>query len=278
MIRRDGHTHTHFCLHGSGEHAERFVQQAIQKGFNQYSFTEHSPLPEKLVKSLPNDRDYVNALAMKYGDIDNYLEMCVSLQQKYSSSIDLMIGLELDFIQGMESFTRELLDQYGHRMQDSILSVHFLIGKNGWRCVDSNPIDFKDGLIDYYGSVENVYHAYFDAVEESIDADLGPYKPKRISHLTLVEKFKRVYPLQNQDACRDKIVKLLKKIKTKNYELDVNIAGLYKPHCGDTYPTQWIIEEALTLGIPLVYGSDSHSVADVGRSYDLYEKFIGGLH
>ncbi len=45
MLKQDGHSHTEFCPHGSGEDVELMIQKAIRLGFESYSITEHAPLP-----------------------------------------------------------------------------------------------------------------------------------------------------------------------------------------------------------------------------------------
>ena len=43
LPKRDGHTHTEFCPHGSRESTELFIRRAIELGFETYSLTEHPP-------------------------------------------------------------------------------------------------------------------------------------------------------------------------------------------------------------------------------------------
>jgi histidinol-phosphatase (PHP family) len=271
---RDGHTHTQFCKHGSGETAEQFVLQAIRKGFSQYSFTEHPPLPRELTSSIPNGQWLVDELAMSMEELPMYFNMCRELKEKYKAKINLSVGLEVDFITGMENFTRSLINDHCEKLEDGLLSIHFLPGKGGWRCVDYSAEDFKEGLVDYYGSVERVYDRYYEMVEESIDVNLGPNKPNRIGHLTLIHKYKNVVGCKDPDYDKEHILKILKKVKKSGMELDVNLAGLYQPDCQEIYPPIWVIKEAIQLGIPLVYGSDCHRVIDVGRGYREFEKLM----
>ncbi|QAY66936.1 histidinol-phosphatase HisJ [Paenibacillus protaetiae] len=278
MDKRDGHTHTHFCYHGSGDHAELYVQNAIAQGFRTYSITEHPPLPEALTSRIPNGQALIDELAMPMKRLGEYLDMAESLREQYKDSIRLMAGLEVDYIPGMEQWTKGMLDECAGRLEDSLLSVHYLPGKGGWRCVDYTAEDFKEGLVDYYGSAERVYEAYYEAVEQSIDADLGLYKPKRVGHLTLIHKFKDAAAPADPDCCNDAILRILDKVQAKGMELDVNLAGLYQPACREVYPPEWILREAVKRGIPLVYGSDSHNPGHVGRGYDVYEQLMHKLH
>src|SRR5262247_2926414 len=126
---------------------------------------------------------------MRREDFEAYLLHAEELKRRYADRIEIRVGLEVDYIPGFESEVREMLNRNGSQLDDALLSVHFLEGKGGWRCVDLSPEDFQDGLIDAYGSVEAVHRAYWAAVKLAVEADLGPRKPRRMSHLSLAHKF-----------------------------------------------------------------------------------------
>lgn len=56
LIKREGHSHTEFCPHGSGEDVELMIQKAIKLGFQEYSITEHAPLPEASQICMPANK------------------------------------------------------------------------------------------------------------------------------------------------------------------------------------------------------------------------------
>ena len=60
-------------------------------------------------------------------------------------------------------------------------------------------------------------------------------------------------------------MKLLHEIQAGGYALDYNGAGTSKPLCREPYPPHWVIEEAIKLSIPLVYGSDAHQAKELGQ-------------
>jgi len=128
-----------------------------------------------------------------------------------------------------------------------------------------------------YGSVEAVHQAYWLTVKQGILADLGPYKPKRISHLSLCHKFQLRYPLQDPNQFRPEILEILDLIGAASFELDLNAAGLFKPDCQEIYPAPWIIQEALKRGIPFIYGSDTHSVKGVGQGFEKAQEILANL-
>ena len=269
LIRRDGHTHTEFCPHGSREATEGFIRRAIELEFLSYSLTEHPPLPPGFEDPAPPKDCGIAAQ-----DLEPYFELAHLLKRDFAGRIEVEVGLEVDYIPGYETWTRSLLDQYGPGMQDGLLSVHFLEGNGGWRCVDHSPDDFHEGLLEPYGSMEAVHQAYWSLVRQAILADLGPYKPRRMGHLSLVHKFQRRFPLQNPFHCKSQIEEILELIKDKSMQLDLDTAGLYKPDCLETYPPGWIVKEAIQREIPIVYGSDAHSVSGVGQGFDQAQTIV----
>lgn len=272
MIKKDGHTHTEFCPHGSFEPVEKMIQRAILLGFNEYSITEHAPLPPAFAKVYAGAQDGLQTASMAVNDLELYINTCDSLQKKYASDIKINIGFEVDYLPGFENWTKDFLTEYGPRTQDGILSVHFQQGVSGWWCLDYTPEDFKAGLVEHYNGFSEIYSAYFSLIQDSLLADLGPYKPKRIGHMTLVQKFQQSFQKDTSfsSANQESIVQLLKQIAKQGYQLDVNTAGLDKPFYQQTYPTPSILKQAKALDIPLVFGSDAHSVAEVGRYYDSF--------
>lgn len=277
-MKRDGHTHSHFCQHASGEETEEFILRAIEQGFEVYSVTEHLPFPENYLEALPLEREFLDSLKIKDNDFDAYIREIERLKKKYRDKVHILIGAEIDFLPGHLDFSRDYLKEYGPYLEDALLSVHMIYGTGGPRCIDHNPADFTEGLLDYYSTYENVQLEYYRMVQEALAADMGPCKPKRIGHLTLCNKFQHYF---NQagivgEPVKKAILNVLGQIKEKGYELDVNAAGLFKEFCREIYPSPWIIKTAGEMKIPLVYGSDAHAVEHIGRGYDIYKALVCG--
>ena len=214
---------------------------------------------------------------MRQQDLEPYLLHAQELKKRYADRIEIRVGLEVDYIPGYESDVREMLNTYGAQLDDALLSVHFLEGKGGWRCVDLSPEDFQEGLVDSYGSVEAVHQAYWAALKQAVEADLGPFKPHRMSHLSLVHKFQLKHPLKNPQHFRAQIAGILDAIQERGMELDLDAAGLFKPDCLEIYPAPWIMEEAVKRGIPFVYGSDTHSVKGVAQGFDEARRILASV-
>jgi len=275
-MKRDGHSHSHFCMHASGEELEAYIVRAIELGFEMYTVSEHLPYPDEFLKGLAYPQEIIDSLKIKDDDYDAYIREAQRLKTKYRDRIQLLVGAEVDFLDEYMPYTRYMLAEYGPYLDDSLLSVHFIRGRRGWRAVDQDLEDFEDGLLKYYGSYEKVQLAYYRTIKDALKAELGPHKPKRIGHLSLCNKFQcRFNPDGHVDAEVQKaVLNILGHLKKHGCSLDVNAAGLFKEYCREIYPAPWIIAAAKEKGIPMVYGSDSHSPAHVGRGYEIFEQLM----
>ena len=260
MMKVDGHVHTPFCPHGTNDSFEQYIYQALKRGYQEISFTEHAPLPLGFVDTTP-DKDS----GMNHSKLEDYFTALTSLKRKYRSDIKINIGLEIDFIEGYENGTTDFLNKYGPYLDDSILSVHFLKKEDHYFCLDFSPETFSE-MVHLYGSVNAIYEHYFKTLLMSITFNLGQYKPKRIGHLTLVHKFQKQFPATK--SFTSEIHEILNEISKQELQIDYNGAGVIKPLCGETYPPEWVIKEALKQKIPLIYGSDAHSAKDLAQGYD----------
>lgn len=259
-MKKDGHIHSPFCPHGTKDPFEKYIEKAIKENFSEITFTEHAPLPTNFVDPTPNKDS-----GMSPKDITAYFETLNQLKQQYKDQITIKVGLEVDYIVGYETETRALLDIAGPVLDDAILSVHFLKHNNTYACIDFSDDVYMD-FARQVGGIETLYNLYYDTVLQSIDANLGHFKPRRIGHPTLVHKFQLVHGQKIEDDHR--IIEVLTMMKEKGYELDVNSAGLSKPFCKAPYPPMHMIEYARSISLPLIFGSDAHSVKDLHQHYD----------
>ncbi|WP_347549270.1 histidinol-phosphatase HisJ [Pseudalkalibacillus hwajinpoensis] len=259
-ILYDGHVHSPFCPHGTSDQFEEYLTQAVKTGYKGLTFTEHAPLPVNFNDPVP-DKDS----GMSRERLYDYFHAVRKLKETYRGTIDVKCGLEIDYIEGFEEETKHFLDEVGPYLDDAILSVHFLKHGNTYTCLDYSPDAFQE-LIDLFGSTENVHQKYYETVLKSIHSHLGKYKPTRIGHLTLANKFQKKYPFKGH--FENEIHRLLDAVQVNKYSLDYNGAGTVKPLCGETYPPDWVIHEAVKRKIPLVYGSDAHSSKGIGQGLE----------
>ncbi|SDH31733.1 histidinol-phosphate phosphatase [Alteribacillus persepolensis] len=248
-IKRDGHIHTPYCPHGSKDSFKQYIERCIDEGFDTITFAEHAPLPPGFNDPVPAQDS-----AMPLSSLSSYITAIETLKAEYRRDITILTGLEIDYIEGFEQETKAFLDEIGPQLDDSILSVHFLQSKGSYFCLDFSPDSFA-ALVTSTGSLQNTIDLYFNTLKSSIESELGPYKPKRLGHMTLIKKFQRRY---GQMDITEHARHILEHVKHAGMELDYNGAGTAKPLCQEPYPPHDIALEAKKRGIPLVYGSDAH--------------------
>lgn len=277
MMKWDGHTHSEFCPHGSGEDTEQFIKMAIKQGMTDYSITEHAPLPLEFLAHCSGAKKAIDTAGIAFNDVMPYLNKMNRLKYKYRSELNIHIGFEVDYLSDYEAWTRDFLDEYGRYIDDSILSLHFLPGTGGYRAVDYSAADYQEGIVSYYGSFQQAQAAYFEIMSRLVRSDLGKNKPKRIGHMTLCRKFKDYFTDENigfSKQIQHLIQHFLNEAAEGGYVLDYNTSGMYKEQCREPYPPDALLELIIQKHIPLVFGSDAHCSQDAARGYAHYEQRI----
>ena len=271
----DGHSHTHYCHHGERVAFSAYIEQAVSHGFSKYSLTEHPPLPTNWLA----DPEMMDLLAMPTEDIFPYIQEAKLVKEQYADIIQISVGLELDYLEGKEGFTKDILTYGDGHIEEAVVSVHFLRGKEGMRCVDFSANDWRDGLLRYYGSMDKVVDEYFDQVEAAIRFAGTLAIPTRIGHLLLIKKFAKELPAFDEEQIHSRLKRILPLLKTAHVGIDANMSGLRVKTCQEAYVPFMFLHEANSLGIEVVYGSDAHRPNDVGSHWDWFEKAMkGGVH
>ena len=208
---KDGHVHSHYCLHGSDDTFQMYIENAIKAGIDEISFTEHFPLPRRFEDPSPQKDS-----SMDVEELEKYIKELQIVKKFYSGVIKINIGVEVDYIEGFEEEIKELLNKYGKDFEDSILSVHMVKYNSKYYCIDYDKDSFGE-LVDILGGVDKVYDLYYDTLKKAINSDLGMYKPKRIGHLNLVRKYNKIFPYDYEN--NEKLEEVVKLIKEKGYEV-----------------------------------------------------------
>ncbi|RXZ80605.1 histidinol-phosphatase HisJ [Paenibacillaceae bacterium] len=273
-MKWDGHTHTHFCRHGSKFHAEEYVKQAIELGFERYTISEHPPVPDGLI----DDEEIMATLAMSEDELPEYMACASELKERYAGTIEVTVGLELDYLYKNEHFTENIIQKWGDKLEDVLISVHYLPGKGGMRCIDFSPDDFRTNLLDHYGSVEAVVDEYYNHIELAIASAAAWPMRKRLGHVNLIEKFRLALPQMNNEQLDKQLDSRLKRLipllAESGVDIDLNMAGLRKDTCRKPYAPKWFVQACLQQGIACVYGSDTHHPQDVGAGWEQYTQLI----
>ncbi len=242
-----------FCNHAENN-LEEIVQAYIEQEFSWVGITEHMPpvndaflYPEEIEAGL-------TAVTLQHR-FSHYIHTCRQLQIKYAPYIKLFVGFEGESYSGTIPFIRQLITQF--RPDYVVGSLHH---------VDDIPFDFSQAeyerAITAVNGIDSLYGRYFDQQHHMIDA----LRPQVVGHFDHIRRFDDDYLTRLQKpAIWSRILRNLQMIKKRGLILDYNVAALRK---GQPEPSvcQPILETAVSMGIPLIPGDDSHGLATVGKN------------
>lgn len=254
------HTHTFWC-DGSNT-TEEFVLYAIDEGFKQIGFSSHAPIPLKMHWTL-----------MSHDKVVNYVSDVRKLANKYTN-IDIICGLEADYIQGITRPFEELMEEY--KLDYIIGAVHLVRVQNHDKLffIDGNKEDFYSYISKYLNNDgKKACLLYYEQLIQMIETQ----KFDILAHFDKIKMNNANKYFNEEDHWYQDIVgEVLRLIKKKGIILEVNTRGLYKGKIDDFFPSKWIIVEAVKMGIPLLVQSDAHKVQELkggmNEAYDFFRE------
>ena len=231
----DSHMHTQLCKHARGNPVD-YAAEAERKGLRGITFTCHSPMP---FGWNPKTRMSVN-------QFPQYVEMVAEATTQYAGRVDVRLGMESDYLPGMESWLDDL-----HSSAD----FSYILGS-------VHPQTDEYRLIYLEGSTRLEYEkSYFENLANA--AESGLYDC--LSHPDIV---KIVHPKQYKVSDHlDTIRRALDRIARAGTAMELNTSGVNKPY-PEMNPGAEILEEMAKRQIPVVIGSDSHDAHRVGADFD----------
>ena len=243
--KSDGHVHTRFCHHASGE-MEEYVVAAIGKGLEELIFLEH----------LECGIRYPDDTWLSEEDFTAYHREGQRLQQVYRDRLRIGIGVEVGYNPKQVPEILAFLQRY---TWDRVgISFHYYeIDDHHY-----NVVSRRKGNLEPLGchGVERVISDYFATLLEAVELLPGTV----LCHLDAVL---RHHPeVHFTGAHQRQIGDIFQGMLGKGMALEVNTSGF--SHRGEQYPVRSLIDEAVALGVPLVAGSDAHRPSEVGRFFD----------
>jgi histidinol-phosphatase (PHP family) len=233
QILYDTHMHTPLCKHAVGE-PEEYAAAAEARGLGGIIVTCHNPDPD----------GWSPKVRMDLGDLDRYVSMVERARRAWAGRIDVRLGIESDFVPGMEPWLERL-----HRMAE----FHYVIGS-----VHCHLPQYRERY--FTGDVRAFQETYFEHL--ALAAETGLFDC--ISHPDLV---KNDFPEDwDPAALMDAIVPALERIARSGAALELNTSGLNK-RVAEMNPGPLILREMRRLGIPVVVGSDAHWPMRVGAEF-----------
>ena len=234
-ILYDSHMHTPLCKHSRGE-PEEYAAIAEKRNLKGIIITCHNPGPTP---------DFSARFRMTMAQLDDYVAMVERARQSWAGSVDVRLGLECDYMPGLEPFLERLLTR---------ADFHHVLGS-------LHP------MLDYYktayqnGDAFAFQQLYFEHLAQSAETGLFD----TLSHPDLV---KNMFPHTWQvGPLMDDIRRSLDRIAKTGVAMELNTSGLHKS-IREMNPNPTMLAEMQQRGIPVVIGSDSHEPGRVGANFE----------
>ena len=239
----DFHTHTARCGHAGGRD-EEYVEAAVGRGLAAIAVTDHVPM-----YWLPAGQ-HDASLAMAADELPRYVDAVLAMRERYAGRVEVLLGLEADFIAGHEEELARLLERYPF---DVVLgSVHWV---GDW-LVDapSSLPRFRQGPAE----VDRIWDEYTTELIAAARSGLFDV----LSHLDLAKKF----GFRSAEPFAGRLAEVVAAVAAAGCAVELSSAGRRKP-VGEDYPADDVVAALVAAGVPVVLSSDAHAPAEVGFGF-----------
>lgn len=236
----DSHSHTFYSKHAVGT-VDELVRASIKAGVSILTITDHAPFTV--------DRDN----RLRLSELDRYFADIHQAQQTYQGQIQILRGLEFDYMPGSDLYNRELLDRY--ELDFAIGSIHYVEvpGEPMVKVWELPRLAGQAFLDRYFADLEALLDSgLFDAVGHADTLLRGV--PEEIV-------LRRLEPLLGLFA-RNGVAYELNASGLRKSSLDpesgCEVQGLW------SYPSRLLLPQLIAHDVAFTVGSDAHDPRDAG--------------
>ncbi len=247
------HTNTPLVLfsdyhtHPQGHRVQRYTQALLEPwaksarrlGLEDIAFTDH-------------DRYHAG---IDFGEVDRLREKNPDLQ--------IRVGIELDNDPVHSPTGRKWIEKHWDKLDFVLGSVHFLDRAD--QMFDSVP----HGAAQFEGrNIDAIYVDYFRRVRDMAGTGLIDC----LAHLDLI----KIHGHRSSAEVASLVNETLEFIRARNLAIELSTAGWRKP-VNELYPSNPVIELAITKAIPFTTASDAHSHVQLGENFSSLAHKISDL-
>jgi histidinol-phosphatase (PHP family) len=246
------HTHSNFS-DGSVEPVE-YVKEAIRQGFTSLGFSEHSVLP------------FENTFALQPGTETAYVTEIQRLQELYKDRVQVLLGLEADYIPGIST---------GFNTQKTELGLDYMIGsvhlvKNGdnelWFIDGPKRETYDNGLNKLFGGdIRKGVTAYWHQINQMLEEEQFDV----IGHLDKIKMHNQGRWFNEDESWyTDLVNETILLIKEKGVIVEVNTRGVYKGRSKSLFPGGYILGRLSEHNIQVTLSSDAHHPKEISMYFE----------
>ena len=254
------HTHSHWC-DGKGELSD-YVELALANGFTALGFSGHAPVP------------FPSTFAIKDDQYVAYCDEVRRLKAKYVGRIEISLGLEIDYIPGMQEDFAPLIEKGG--LEYTIGSVHLIPSTATPQCAEDlwfidgpRQETYDDGLNRLFGGdIRRGVRAYFHQQNDM----LLNCRPTIVGHPDKIAMHNRGrYFTEDEPWYEELALETLRLIHECDLICEVNTRGIYKKRHPDYYPSRRLLKAMKQWRIPVLVSTDAHAPGDLLLTEGAYE-------
>lgn len=235
--------HTPLCKHSVGLPGE-YAEEAAAKGLRGIIVTCHSPMPG----------GYSANVRMQPDELPTYLEMIDAAAVAWDGEVEVLPGMESDYVPGMEKWLEEL-----HAKADFhhvLGSVHPFVPEFRKRFDNGDPIAYQK--------------LYFTHLAEAAETGLFD----TLAHPDLIKnEYASTWSLE---LVLPHVLECLDRIAEAGCAMELNTSGLMKK-IPEMNPSPSILAEMQRRGIPVVLGADAHRPGRVADQFPEALRLLAGL-
>ena len=259
-----GNLHTHTEFSDGSSPPENYIEEAEKLGFSVLGFSDHSPVP------------FPNTFAIPEGGLPAYVEAITTLMTPPSLplkgrskspsgdlgvnpeyGIQILLGLEYDYIPGLTASVRNLREEY--QFDYIIGSVHLVRNSHPdllWFIDGPKVKTYDKGLRDVFGGdIRKAVTAYWRQLQEMIVQE----QPDIIGHLDKIKMHNHDRYFREDEPWYVALTEeTLELIRQRGSVVEVNTRGIYKQRSDTLFPGPELLKKILARRIPITLTSDAH--------------------
>lgn len=230
----ESHMHTPLCKHAEGE-PEEYAAVAEQRGLKGIIVTCHNPIPG----------GWSAGVRMAPEEFDAYLALVNRAKEAWEGRVDVRLGMESDFVPGMEKWLREL---------HSRAPFNHILGSVHPQVPDYMDLYFEGDWFAYQ-------KLYFEHIAQAAESGLFDTMahPDLVKNLAPDEwDLERIFP---------HVLDCLDRVAEAGVAMELNTSGVNKA-LPEMNPGAPILREMAKREIPVVIGADAHLPERVADGYE----------
>ncbi len=252
------HTHCDFC--DGRASAPVMAEAARQAGFSVLGFSSHAPLPFRTTWNMPMEQ------------LGEYVETIRGLARAHAPSMEVLAGLEIDYIEGLCGPADGRFAGAG--LDYTLGSAHFVTPAGAPRpsasaldaagaptfgfAVDEPEADFDAHLAAFYdGDAQALVDDYYAAVAACVRA--GGFD--MLAHLDLVRKNNRGQARFSETSARyrEAAMRAVDAVAGTDIIVEINTGGMARGKTDSPYPALWILKELKARNVRVCINADAHA-------------------